>query len=787
MIVFPMVGRSSRFSAAGHTLPKYMLPVLGSSLLRRIVEQFALLETDEDFLFVYLRDAFLENLIRQEAEAAGLPAGRIRLVALDEMTTGQADTVLRGLDGCGAPDDERVVIFNVDTIRLNRSLPDLTDCDGYLEVFEGEGEHWSFACVDDRAALVQGALAKVTEVAEKRRISDLCSNGLYIFRSVALFRETALAACQEMTEESGELFVAPLLQRLIEEGRPVRCGLLDAADLHFAGTPDEYDALKAQMFPKGLTPTPDFAKNYVYDLLQDGVKQDGYHNLLLFFAAYPKLAAHPAVGQAISIFLIAYSSYARFAVYSYQTRDLGPLESFYKSGVQAISPIVFRVLSSLQNEADKSFSAVNLALFAFLHYPAAFIKERDALLRRTLFFIDLPKHRLMFRAFRHKFTPEELYEHFFVLDPPFVTPSYLFALFLISRHLPEAKKRAVEDALRAHLPACANAGGIGAEHIKVLELALAAPTLKQASPTIHQSAAQDRPKAALLISGQMRDYAGLAKLVRELRGEALELDVFISTWGDRGIKPPQLYQELRGYHPAMHKAIMQTAWKYDITGADFLENYHLQGPPSEVSTAELQEAFAPKWSAIETEGQETPVFKDNQQRMFHKIASAYKAATKAGSYDVFIRARPDLHFDFTGKQIIACIERCTTEKSLAMVRRTPLYDAQAPFIDDNFCVASPAAMEIYQDAYKAFKETKFACLRDAATGAFKAHESLAYWLLLNGVGIDFLPQDTVWRYSNGELRSIAEYRRFLEALRGERVNADFVATLAEELKRIEGA
>ena len=60
--------------------------------------------------------------------------------------------------------------------------------------------------------------------------------------------------------------------------------------------------------------------------------------------------------------------------------------------------------------------------------------------------------------------------------------------------------------------------------------------------------------------------------------------------------------------------------------------------------------------AIETEGRETPVFANNQQRVFHKIALTYQAATKAEEYDVFIRTRPDLHFDLSAAQIAQRLE-----------------------------------------------------------------------------------------------------------------------------------
>ena len=118
--------------------------------------------------------------------------------------------------------------------------PDFVDtADGYLDVFHGEGDRWSFA----RAA---GAdTDRVIETAEKVRISELCSTGLYHFACAADFRDAfeAEAARLAAAERPGELYVAPLYNHLIAAGRDVRYRLLPESGVVFFGTPDEYRAL----------------------------------------------------------------------------------------------------------------------------------------------------------------------------------------------------------------------------------------------------------------------------------------------------------------------------------------------------------------------------------------------------------------------------------------------------------------------------------------------------------------------------------------------------------------
>ena len=172
MIVFPLVGKSRRFSDAGYTLPKFRLEAFGAPIFRHIVQHFNGPGIKDNFLFVLQEDDFTENFIRAECAKAGVAEDRIQIHRVPRMTAGQADTVAQGIRATDVPADERIIIFNVDTIRLNFKLPSakvLKPLDGYLEVFRGEGDHWSFAEVADPKAFKASGAAEVKAVAEKVR------------------------------------------------------------------------------------------------------------------------------------------------------------------------------------------------------------------------------------------------------------------------------------------------------------------------------------------------------------------------------------------------------------------------------------------------------------------------------------------------------------------------------------------------------------------------------------------------------------------------------------------
>lgn len=236
MIVFPMAGLSSRFLRAGYDTPKYRLPLGGSFVFDYAISSFAPDFGSEPFLFVYRETGGVEEFVRARAAALGIAS--LTMVALDRETAGQAETVELGLDGAQAGSDDPITIFNIDTFRrpgahVHGVRPDTA---GWLEVFRGTGDNWSFVEPASEPGLA-------LRTAEKVPISDLCCTGLYHFARVDLFRQ-ALAGERERPGAS-ELYVAPIYNHLIAAGERVGYGLVDAADIAFCGVPAEYEALRS--------------------------------------------------------------------------------------------------------------------------------------------------------------------------------------------------------------------------------------------------------------------------------------------------------------------------------------------------------------------------------------------------------------------------------------------------------------------------------------------------------------------------------------------------------------
>ncbi|EIV8497178.1 glycosyltransferase family 2 protein [Vibrio vulnificus] len=234
MIMIPMAGMSSRFFKAGYSKPKYMLEAKGKTLFEHSVLSFEKYFKDELFVFV-IRDVYeTKKFVIDQVKKLGIKD--FKIVCLDVETKGQAETVFLGLDGID--DNESLTIFNIDTFRPEFSYPGLSSKeDGYLEVFQGSGDNWSFVLPENEESTL------LVETAEKRPISDLCCTGLYYFNKVSDFKLSYNDYLNKPKElwEKGELYVAPLYNFLIKNGKSIHYHKIERDEVIFCGTPDEYD------------------------------------------------------------------------------------------------------------------------------------------------------------------------------------------------------------------------------------------------------------------------------------------------------------------------------------------------------------------------------------------------------------------------------------------------------------------------------------------------------------------------------------------------------------------
>jgi len=244
MIVIPMAGQSRRFTEAGYAVPKYMLSAHGRTLFAHAVCSFAESFQSLPFLFICRDIANTPAFIDAQCKELGISSWRS--VVLAAPTAGQAETVMLGLERGNCPGDEPVTIFNIDTFRPGFRFPAAAKAEGYLEVFQGGGDNWSYV-----RPMAAGS-DRVVETAEKVAISDLCCTGLYHFRSASLYQSAYrdFVLSEEVGRSVKELYVAPMYNVLIRQGADIRYHLISREDVVFCGVPAEYEAFLATPWPR---------------------------------------------------------------------------------------------------------------------------------------------------------------------------------------------------------------------------------------------------------------------------------------------------------------------------------------------------------------------------------------------------------------------------------------------------------------------------------------------------------------------------------------------------------
>ncbi|ELV8692959.1 glycosyltransferase family 2 protein [Vibrio vulnificus] len=239
MIVIPMVGLSKRFFNSGYTKPKYMLDLNGKTVFEHSLSSFSLYFKTEEFLFIVRSDFDTPEFVESMAISLGIV--KFKVVTLDFDTRGQAESVALGLQKSNY--EGSITIFNIDTFRPGFNYPEQL-CEGYLEVFLGDGDNWSFVKPCPNSS------NRAIETAEKLAISNLCCTGLYYFSSVSDFMyafNEQISLPKEMWPK-GELYVAPLYNFLIARGDVVKYNLVDRKDVVFCGVPSEYESLKISKY-----------------------------------------------------------------------------------------------------------------------------------------------------------------------------------------------------------------------------------------------------------------------------------------------------------------------------------------------------------------------------------------------------------------------------------------------------------------------------------------------------------------------------------------------------------
>ncbi|PHM66411.1 glycosyltransferase family 2 protein [Xenorhabdus sp. KJ12.1] len=232
-IVIPMAGRGSRFSKAGYVDPKPFIP-LGSKRMIEVVVHNLKPKCRHRFIFIcqqkHLEKYNYENELQKIAPGC-------EVIGINRFTEGAACTVM--LSDYLINNDEPLMIANSDQwididIDDYLSYMQSENLDGLIMTMKSNDPKWSFVKTDSRGY--------VSEVVEKKLISDEATVGIYNYRRGSDFCVHARTMIERDERSNGEFYVAPVHTYMYKENGS-RIGIYnigeEANGMYGLGTPSD--------------------------------------------------------------------------------------------------------------------------------------------------------------------------------------------------------------------------------------------------------------------------------------------------------------------------------------------------------------------------------------------------------------------------------------------------------------------------------------------------------------------------------------------------------------------
>jgi len=227
-ILIPMAGAGSRFEAAGYTFPKPLIEVRKKPMIQVVVENLNIKAN-----YIYVVQKSHREKYNLDALLSLITPG-CKIVETEGMTEGAACTALLAKEHINT--DAPLFFANSDQFvewDSNEFLYKMneTDVDGGIVTFEATHPKWSFAKVDENGL--------VTEVAEKKPISNIATVGYYYWKHGSDFVKYAEQMIDKNVRVNNEFYVCPVFNEAIGDCKQIRT--FNVSGMWGLGTPEDLD------------------------------------------------------------------------------------------------------------------------------------------------------------------------------------------------------------------------------------------------------------------------------------------------------------------------------------------------------------------------------------------------------------------------------------------------------------------------------------------------------------------------------------------------------------------
>lgn len=230
-VIIPMAGKGSRFSKAGYTFPKPLIDVRGKPMIQMVIESLQIDPKNSKYIYIVQKEHYERYNLKH---LLNLLTSNCEIIQIDHITEGAACTCL--LAEPYLDPELPVLLANSDQYvewDANEFMyaMDADGIDGGLLCFESTHPKFSFAKVGDDGF--------VTEVAEKKPISNCASTGIYYFKKGSEFLKYTKQMIEKDVRVKNEFYVCPIYNQFIEAGKKIR--IMNCKKMWCLGTPEDLE------------------------------------------------------------------------------------------------------------------------------------------------------------------------------------------------------------------------------------------------------------------------------------------------------------------------------------------------------------------------------------------------------------------------------------------------------------------------------------------------------------------------------------------------------------------
>jgi HAD superfamily hydrolase (TIGR01509 family) len=225
-VLIPMAGAGSRFAEAGYAFPKPLIEVNKKPMIQAVVENLAI---DAKYTYIVQKEHFEKYSLDYLLNAI---TPNCNIVQVDGITEGAAVTALLAKEFIN--NDSPLIMANSDQIVEWSSREFIYElhsknADGGIAVFKSNHPKWSYAKVDD--------FGLVSEVAEKRPISDNATVGIYYWKHGSDFVKYAEQMIEKNIRVNNEFYVCPVYNEAIGNNKAIYS--VPVKNMWGIGTPED--------------------------------------------------------------------------------------------------------------------------------------------------------------------------------------------------------------------------------------------------------------------------------------------------------------------------------------------------------------------------------------------------------------------------------------------------------------------------------------------------------------------------------------------------------------------